>query len=92
MRISLISAACIFALGCGSATPRPNVNPSTACQGVAAIETHQAQGAVQGQLVIDAKAIAAVTTPENVADVARALDTLLQASRGCSTHRLLEHA
>ena len=91
MRISLISAACLLVLGCGPGTTHANVSPSSACQDVAAADTPGVRGSVKGALFIDAKAFA-VTTPENVADVARALDALVQASRECSAGHLQEHA
>lgn len=90
MRMSFISAAALLMLGCVPGTPRPEIAPSTACQRVAAADVPGARSPVQRPLFIDAKAFA-VTTPENVRDVTRAMDALLQATQRCTFLRLQEH-
>lgn len=90
MRMSFISAAGLFVLGCVPGSPRPDVTPSTACQRVAAADAPGAHGPGQRPLFIDARAFA-VTTPENVADVTRAMDALLKATQRCTSPRLQEH-
>lgn len=89
MRISFISAAGLFMLGCVPGTPRQAVTPSSACPRVAAAEAPGGGSPVQCPLFIDAKAFA-LTTPENVTDVTRAMDALLQATQRCPGSRLQE--
>jgi hypothetical protein len=91
MRISFISAAGLFMLGCVPGTPRPAVTPSNACPRVGAAEAPGGRSPVQRPLFIDARAFA-VTTPENVADVTRAMDALLQATQRCPSSRLQERS
>jgi hypothetical protein len=89
MRISFISAAGLFMLGCVPGIPRPEVTPSSACPRVAAAEAPGGGSPFQRPLFIDARAFA-VTTPENVSDVTRAMDALLQATQRCPSARLQE--
>lgn len=91
MRMCLIGAAGVFMLGCVPGTPRLDVTPSTACRSVAAADAAGAHGLMQRLLFIDATAFAAVTTPENVADVTRATDALLTATQRCRSPRFQEH-
>jgi hypothetical protein len=90
MRMFLISAAALLMLGCAPGTPRPDVTPSTACQRDAAADAPGVHAPAQRPLFIDARAFA-VTTRENVADVTRAMDALLQATQQCTSLPLQEH-
>lgn len=90
MRMSFISAAGLFVLGCGPGARRPDVTPTPACHQGAAVAEPERGGPIQRPLFIDAKAFA-VTTPQNVADVALAMDALLHAALRCTSPGLQEH-